>query len=194
MRLIPVKLLEFLIFLIFWSPISQSQQRYNYPIDSLNAKILESLSNNKIVMVGDGFHAHEYYYDRLVKIIELWLNKLENKSYSNYLPIKLYLILEPDSTYILHFVNTINRTETLESYLTYKLGYIIRFGGWDQLSVDNIKFLKKLSNIFSKIHEINNINNSKDISLIIQSIEPKNPLLSNKGLNIGLIKDSNILS
>jgi hypothetical protein len=171
-----------ILFLSISSTFSQGQIINTYQVSSFDSLVLESLTKKKIVMIGDGYHGHGYYYNLVIGSLNYWLDNVSDSQHQKPVPEKLFLFLESDSTSGNLINNIINNNEK-EEYLTYRFD-IAKFGGIEQISIDVLKFYTELRSIKNRINDLNKNNSAHKIEIRICVAESTPPCDVKKSVEI----------
>ena len=112
----------------------------------LNAFLLDKISNNRIVMVGDHEHGQGLYSRTVTHFLNYWLTKIEDDDDKN-IPRSITLFLEHDSLSnhrLYHFFESGNLMDVIEPE-----DFVVSF------SIDKVEFLYELRAIHQRINERN---------------------------------------
>jgi len=159
-------------FFPFCSLKSQPTIINTYSFNSFDSLILESLTKKKIVMIGDSYHGHGYYYNLVITSLNNWLDKISESDSKQTILRKLFLFLENDSTSEV-LINNIIENDDKEKYLTHRLD-ISKFGGIEQISIDHLKFYTELKSVINRINKLNKRNaaNKIELRIIVAESDP----------------------
>ncbi|MEJ2542783.1 MAG: hypothetical protein P8Y99_01820 [Calditrichaceae bacterium] len=155
-------------------PIVESQQS----IEQLNQLMLDQMNSKRIVMFGDAYHGHGYFYRKVTDYINYWLDNVEDDTNaaraSDPLFSKMVLFLEYDEIQA-NLIKTYFNSGDIVPYLTRNIELSVKTGGWEKFTTDRIEFLYNLKKIYGRIDKINQRSPGKNIDFEIRHAEEEPP-------------------
>ena len=175
-----IVLITILLFSISCSdkPIDQPIIESQTSIDQLDSLMLNRMKKKRIVMFGDAYHGHGYFYRKVTDYINYWLDKVENDTNvttsSDGLFSKLVLFLECDEVEE-NLIKDYIKSGYIVPYLTHNIELLLKVGGWNMFTVDRVEFLYNLKGIYKRVDEINQRFPGKNIEFQIRGVEADPP-------------------
>lgn len=135
-----------------------------YSANEMNSLLAKSINNNRIVMIGDSYHAHHSYSDALAGFLESWIDSASANPIFE--PRKIALILEMDSISSA-YLNEYFLSGNIVKYAEYHAQGIWEYGGWNMFSVDSYRLFSQLKKVKDRI----NLLRSSPVDLIITGFD-----------------------
>jgi hypothetical protein len=143
-------------------------------LDQLNNLLLNQLDKKRIVMFGDAWHGHGYYFRRVIDFINYWLDSIEHNldtlNHTDSTFTKLVLFLEIKEI-VQNLIYDYIESGDIQPLLINRIESTINYGGWRLLTVDEIEFLYNLREIHRRITILNRQNSEKKIEFQIRGAE-----------------------